>query len=103
MDAEAVASAVEETLAEVTRGALRGEGLAREELLALADRTTGGGKRLETLWGRMGLGALRGETQRTRRVEWWRRWRCRGGARAAGGDRVPRAPQPQASAAEGDP
>jgi len=74
MDAEAVTSAVEETLAEVMRGALRGEGLARDELLALADRTTGGGKRLEKMWGRMGLGALRGETQRTRRVEWWRRW-----------------------------
>ncbi|QKV98079.1 hypothetical protein HUT19_38285 [Streptomyces sp. NA02950] len=74
LDAETVSSVVDRTLAEAMRRALRGEPLARDELLALADRSAGGGKRLEMMWGRMGLGALRGETQRTRKVEWWRRW-----------------------------
>ena len=74
MDAETLGLAVEQTLAEVMRSALRGEGVAREEMLALADRTNGGGERLAKMWGRMGLAALRGETPRTRQVEWWNRW-----------------------------
>ncbi|MEU1785480.1 hypothetical protein ABZ553_06250 [Streptomyces sparsogenes] len=74
MDQETVSSVVEATLAEAMRAALRGEGIAREEMLALADRSAGSGKRVERMWGRMGLAALRGQTPRTRRVEWWRRW-----------------------------
>ncbi|MFI9586581.1 hypothetical protein ACIHCQ_33205 [Streptomyces sp. NPDC052236] len=74
MDDETVSSIVGETLAEVVRGALRGEGPAREEVLGLADRTAEGGERLVKLWGRLGLAALRGETPATRRVEWWKRW-----------------------------
>ena len=74
MDAETLGLAVEQTLAEVMRSALRGEGVAREEMLALADRTNGGGERLAKMWGRMGLAALRGETPKTRQVEWWKRW-----------------------------
>ncbi|NYI06495.1 vWA domain-containing protein [Allostreptomyces psammosilenae] len=74
MDAETIERVVGQALAEAMRAALRGEGVARDELLDLADRSTGGGDRLRRMWGRMGLAALRGETPRTARVDWWKRW-----------------------------
>ncbi|MEV0780988.1 hypothetical protein ACIBLA_37435 [Streptomyces sp. NPDC050433] len=74
MDEETVGQVVEGVLADVLRAALRGEGPAREEILHLADRSEGAGDRITKLWGRIGLGALRGQTEPTRRVEWWKRW-----------------------------
>lgn len=74
LDDETVGLIVEGVLADVLRAALRGEGPAREEILHLADRTEGGGDRIGKLWSRLGLGALRGRTEPTRRVEWWKRW-----------------------------
>ncbi|AQW48326.1 hypothetical protein ACIQPP_49580 [Streptomyces violaceusniger] len=74
MDGETVAVVVEEALTETMRAALRSGGIARDEMLGLADRSESGSERLTKLWGRLGLAALRGETQKTRRVEWWKRW-----------------------------
>jgi hypothetical protein len=74
LDPETVERLAKEALAEVMRQALGGNERARAELLALAGRTDGGGERLERMWGDLGLAALRGETPRTRRVEWWKRW-----------------------------
>ncbi|MET9557581.1 hypothetical protein [Streptomyces sp. NPDC006645] len=74
LDDETVGQVVEGVLADVLRAALRGEGIARDEILHLADRSEGGGDRVGRLWGRLGLGALRGRTEPTRRVEWWKRW-----------------------------
>lgn len=74
MDAETVASVVDAALSETMRAALRRGGLARDELLGLADRSESGGDRLTKMWGRLGLSALRGRTPKTRRVQWWKRW-----------------------------
>lgn len=74
LDEETVGGVVEGVLADVLRAALRGEGIARDEILHLADRSEGGSDRVSKLWGRLGLGALRGRTEPTRRVEWWKRW-----------------------------
>ncbi|MFD7517887.1 hypothetical protein ACFV85_24145 [Streptomyces niveus] len=74
LDDETVGHVVEGVLADVLRAALRGEGIARDEILHLADRSEGGSDRVSKMWGRLGLGALRGRTEPTRRVEWWKRW-----------------------------
>ncbi|MFC5827554.1 hypothetical protein [Nonomuraea insulae] len=74
MDAETVERVATQVLGEVMRQDLGGNEQARSELLDLAGRTEGGGERLTRLWGNLGLAALRGETPRTRRVEWWKRW-----------------------------
>ncbi|GAA3454512.1 DUF2201 family putative metallopeptidase [Dactylosporangium matsuzakiense] len=68
---ERVGSAVLESL---MRQARAGNAAARAELLELAARTGDAGERVARMWGDLGLGALRGVTQKTRRVEWWRRW-----------------------------
>ncbi len=73
-DPETVALVVEATMAEAVRAAHRGNGVARGEMLDLLDRSEGGGERISRLWGSLGVGALRGETPKTRRVEWWKRW-----------------------------
>jgi putative metallopeptidase-like protein len=78
MDPETVGLVVEEALSQTMRAALRRGGLARDEILAIADRSGSAGRlvgeRLGRMWSRLGLSALRGETPRTRRVEWWKRW-----------------------------
>ncbi|MEU6720474.1 hypothetical protein ABZ897_54245 [Nonomuraea sp. NPDC046802] len=74
MDPETVERVGQEVLGEVMRQALGGNELARSELLDLAERTEGGGDRITRMWGNLGLAALRGETPRTRKVEWWKRW-----------------------------
>jgi len=74
LDAETVERLGGEVLREVMQAALRGNPAARGELLELADRTDGGGERLEGLWGNLGLDKLRGTTPKTRRVDWWQRW-----------------------------
>ncbi|MFI5907529.1 hypothetical protein [Dactylosporangium sp. NPDC051541] len=68
---ERVGAAVLESL---MRQARAGNAAAKAELLELAARTGDGGERLARMWGDLGLGALRGVTPKTRRVEWWRRW-----------------------------
>ncbi|GAB3157173.1 hypothetical protein GCM10027290_57170 [Micromonospora sonneratiae] len=73
-DAETVGLIIGEALAEAIRAALRGNRLARDEVLNLIDRSEGGGDRLTRMWGNLGAAALRGETPRTRRVDWWKRW-----------------------------
>ncbi|SPL88483.1 unnamed protein product [[Actinomadura] parvosata subsp. kistnae] len=74
VDPETLEAVGGEVLSEVMRQALGGNEQARAELLELAERTEGGGERLARTWGDLGLAALRGQTPRTRRVEWWKRW-----------------------------
>ncbi|OPF77343.1 hypothetical protein VT50_0221395 [Streptomyces antioxidans] len=74
LDGETAARVAQEVLEEVARAALRGEGVARDEILGMADRSEGGGEHAARVWGGLGLGALRGRTERTRRVDWWQRW-----------------------------
>lgn len=73
-DDETISKVASEVLSEIMRQARAGNQLARSELLELADRSEGGGERLTNMWGKLGLAALRGETPRTRKVEWWKRW-----------------------------
>lgn len=53
----------------MARQAHAGNARARQELLDLALRSGGVDGRRTTLWGSLGLSALRGETQKTRRVD----------------------------------
>lgn len=72
----------QETVDEVTSSALlnallaarRGHTGAEQELLDLMGRTEGASARTAKIWGRLGAGVLRGETSRTRTVDWWQRW-----------------------------
>ncbi|MFG2957685.1 hypothetical protein ACGF5O_28715 [Streptomyces sp. NPDC048291] len=54
--------------------ARRGHAGAEGELLDLMSRTEDGSARAARLWGKLGAGVLRGETTRTRTVDWWQRW-----------------------------
>ncbi|MBC2900453.1 DUF2201 family putative metallopeptidase [Streptomyces cupreus] len=54
--------------------ARRGHPGAEVELLDLMGRTEDGNARAARLWGKLGAGVLRGETTRTRTVDWWQRW-----------------------------
>jgi hypothetical protein len=74
LDAETVERIAASVLESLMRQARAGHAGARAELLELAARTGDAGERLARMWGDLGLGALRGVTQKTRRVEWWRRW-----------------------------
>jgi hypothetical protein len=74
LDPETVERLGGEVLREVMQSALRGNQVARTELLDMADRTADGGERLGRLWGGLGLDKLRGFTPKTRRVDWWQRW-----------------------------
>ncbi|WP_329332527.1 hypothetical protein OG866_06785 [Streptomyces sp. NBC_00663] len=72
----------QETVDEVTSSALlnsllaarRGHAGAERELLDLMGRTEDGSARAARIWGQLGAGMLRGETTRTRTVDWWQRW-----------------------------
>ncbi|WP_432968313.1 hypothetical protein [Dactylosporangium sp. CA-233914] len=74
MDPETVERLASAVLESLMRQARAGNQAARAELLELAARSGDAGERVAKLWGNLGLAALRGVTQRTRRVEWWRRW-----------------------------
>ncbi|MUL44050.1 hypothetical protein FZ103_23285 [Streptomonospora sp. PA3] len=74
LDSETVERLGGEVLHQTMQAALRGNRVARSELLELADRTADGGEGLTRLWGRLGLDRLRGTTPKTRRVDWWQRW-----------------------------
>ncbi|MFF3846146.1 hypothetical protein [Streptomyces sp. NPDC002328] len=79
---EGAVPADQETIDAVTSSALlnsllaarRGHAGAERELLELMGRTEEGSARAARLWGHLGAGALRGETARTRTVDWWQRW-----------------------------
>ncbi|OIV36627.1 hypothetical protein BIV57_15240 [Mangrovactinospora gilvigrisea] len=74
LDGEAVEGIGNQVLRDVLLAARRGNRIAREELLDLLNRTDGATDRLSKLWGDLGAGFLRGQTQATRRVDWWQRW-----------------------------
>jgi hypothetical protein len=74
LDGETVERIGNEVLRSVLLAARRGSKLARQELLDLLKRTDGATDRVSQLWGDLGAGFLRGETQTTRRVEWWQQW-----------------------------
>lgn len=74
LDQETVDAVCAEALQEAMRAALRGNPMARAELLDLAHRSGDGGDRASRIWGNLGLDKLRGVTPRTRRIEWWKQW-----------------------------
>jgi hypothetical protein len=63
-------SALLNTLLAARRGNLGASG----ELLDLMARTEGSSENAARIWGRLGAGVLRGQTAKTRRVQWWQRW-----------------------------
>ncbi|MBS2537152.1 hypothetical protein KGQ20_30785 [Catenulispora sp. NF23] len=73
-DAETIERIGNEVLANVLLAGRRGMRAARSELLDLIERTDGATDRLAKLWDQMGAGMIRGQTQKTRRVDWWQRW-----------------------------
>ncbi|MFC5212843.1 DUF2201 family putative metallopeptidase [Streptomyces coerulescens] len=73
-DQETVDGAASSTLLNTLLAARRGHAGAERELLELMGRSEEGNPRAAKLWGDLGAGALRGETTRTRTVDWWQRW-----------------------------
>ena len=73
-DGETIGRIGNEVLANVLLAGKRGVRAAREELLDLINRTDGATDRLSKLWGDLGAGMIRGQTVKTRRVDWWQRW-----------------------------
>ncbi|MEY9838637.1 hypothetical protein [Streptacidiphilus sp. EB103A] len=73
-DQEAVDAAVSSVLLNALLAARRGNRIAEDELVDLMSRSEDGSANASRVWGRIGAGALRGETVRTRRVDWWQRW-----------------------------
>ncbi|MEV0645231.1 hypothetical protein AB0I28_08195 [Phytomonospora sp. NPDC050363] len=73
LDGETVGRVGRAVLEETMRQARRGNGTAKGELLDMARRGGEEGE-LGKMWGDLGIAALRGQTPRTRRVEWWKRW-----------------------------
>ncbi len=74
LDQETVDAAASSVLLNVLLAARRGNRTAEQELLDLMRRTEGGSAAASRIWGNLGAGALRGQTVRTRRVDWWQRW-----------------------------
>lgn len=73
-DQETIDRNVGDSLQQAMTQAMKGVSAAKEELLDLAKITEGASDRASTIWGSLGVGALRGETVKTRKVEWWQRW-----------------------------
>ncbi|TJZ56919.1 hypothetical protein FCH28_05335 [Streptomyces piniterrae] len=73
-DQETIDETVSSALLNALLAARRGHPGAEQELLDLMDRTDGTSERASRVWGRLGAGALRGETARTGQVDWWQRW-----------------------------
>ena len=74
LDQETIDAMVSSTLLNSLLAARRGNAVAERELLDLMDRTEGASDRVGRIWGTLGAGSLRGETSKTRRVDWWQRW-----------------------------
>jgi hypothetical protein len=73
-DQETVDAVTSSALLNSLLAARRGHAGAERELLDLMGRTEDGDARAARIWGGLGAGALRGETTRTRTVDWWQRW-----------------------------
>ncbi|MGW2958975.1 DUF2201 family putative metallopeptidase [Streptomyces sp. NPDC001220] len=73
-DQETVDAVTSSALLNALLAARRGHAGAERELLDLMNRTEEGSARAAKLWGNLGAGMLRGETGRTRTVDWWQRW-----------------------------
>jgi hypothetical protein len=73
-DQETVDAVASSALLNALLAARRGHAGAERELLDLMGRTEDGNPRAAQLWGNLGAGVLRGETARTRTVDWWQRW-----------------------------
>ncbi|MFB6642069.1 hypothetical protein ACFCYF_33125 [Streptomyces chartreusis] len=73
-DQETVDGVASSALLNALLAARRGHAGAERELLELMGRSEEGNPRAAKLWGNLGAGALRGETVRTRTVDWWQRW-----------------------------
>jgi hypothetical protein len=73
LDQETVDTVVESVLLNCLLSARRGHPAAGAELTDLMGRTEDDAAARRT-WGKLGAGALRGQTDATRRVEWWQRW-----------------------------
>ncbi|WP_069760597.1 hypothetical protein [Streptomyces sp. LUP47B] len=73
-DQETVDAVASSALLNSLLAARRGHAGAEGELLDLMGRTEDGNTRASRIWGSLGAGALRGETTRTRTVDWWQRW-----------------------------
>ncbi|MEU9914102.1 hypothetical protein [Streptomyces sp. NPDC051001] len=73
-DQETVDAVTSSALLNSLLAARRGHAGAERELLDLMDRTQDGNARAARIWGNLGAGMLRGETSRTRTVDWWQRW-----------------------------
>jgi hypothetical protein len=73
-DQETVDAVTSSALLNSLLAARRGHAGAERELLDLMDRTQDGNARAARIWGKLGAGMLRGETTRTRTVDWWQRW-----------------------------
>ncbi|MFI9051450.1 hypothetical protein [Streptomyces sp. NPDC053427] len=73
-DQETTDEAASSALLNTLLAARRGHPVAERELLDLMDRTDGTSEHASRVWGRLGAGALRGETARTGKVDWWQRW-----------------------------
>ncbi|MFD3835784.1 hypothetical protein ACFWWC_05930 [Streptomyces sp. NPDC058642] len=73
-DQETVDAVTSSALLNSLLAARRGHAGAERELLDLMDRTRDGNARAARIWGNLGAGMLRGETTRTRTVDWWQRW-----------------------------
>lgn len=73
-DQETVDAVTSSALLNSLLAARRGHTGAERELLDLMGRTEDGNARASRIWGNLGAGMLRGETTRTRAVDWWQRW-----------------------------
>lgn len=73
-DQETVDAVTSSALLNSLLAARRGHPGAERELLDLMGRTEEGSARAARIWGNLGAGILRGETARTRTVDWWQRW-----------------------------
>ncbi|MER7177048.1 vWA domain-containing protein [Streptomyces mesophilus] len=72
-DPETVGAVASSVLLNTLLAARRGHRGAEQELLDLMGRTEDSAGAAK-LWGNLGAGVLRGETSRTRRIDWWQRW-----------------------------
>lgn len=73
-DSQTANEVVKDVLDQMMQDALKGNSRAREELLDLAQATESLSDEAAKMWGNLGLGALRGESVKVRKVEWWSRW-----------------------------
>ncbi|PWI14113.1 hypothetical protein DI272_08050 [Streptomyces sp. Act143] len=73
-DQETVDAVTSSALLNSLLAARRGHAGAERELLDLMGRTEDGSARAARIWGQLRAGVLRGETSRTRAVDWWQRW-----------------------------